>query len=103
MANNIGENIQHLRNEQHMSQEMLAENLNISRQAISNWETGKTQPDTDTLIKISTLFQTSVDEIINGTASEKRPSKNAKGLLIVICSLVFASIHISFGIWVSLI
>ncbi len=67
----IGESIKKLRMENGMSQETLAECLNVSRQAISNWETGKTQPDAQTLIQISAVFQVTVDEIIQNRIVKK--------------------------------
>lgn len=63
---NIGENICELRKQNNMSQEELAEQLNVSRQAISNWERNKTQPDISTIAKMSSLFGTNVDNIIRG-------------------------------------
>lgn len=49
-----------------LSQEELAEKLYVSRQTISNWETGKNYPDIHSLLLMSTLFQVSLDELIKG-------------------------------------
>ena len=64
--NNIGKTIKKIREEKNMTQEQLAEKLNVTRQAISNWENNKTQPDIDTIIKISEVLEVSVEEIIYG-------------------------------------
>jgi len=64
--NNIGKTIKKLREEKNITQEQLAEKLNVTRQAVSNWENGKTQPDIDTLTKISEIFEIPIEEIIYG-------------------------------------
>ena len=45
----VGYNIRRFREAKGLTQEQLAERLNVTRQAVSNWETEKTQPDIDTL------------------------------------------------------
>jgi len=70
--NNVGKNIKRLREDARMTQEEMAEKLNVTRQAISNWETGKTQPDIDTLHKIAALFETDINEVIYGS---KQPAR----------------------------
>ena len=52
----LGEKISKLRKENNYTQEQLAEVLNVSRQAISKWESNITYPETDKLIRISELF-----------------------------------------------
>lgn len=47
-----------------MTQEQLAEKLNISRQALSKWENGTSLPDIESVVRISTLFQISLDELL---------------------------------------
>lgn len=49
-----------------MNQEQLAEQLHVTRQAVSNWETGKTQPDIETLTQIAAFFDVSVERLIYG-------------------------------------
>ena len=63
----VGKNIKHLREAKGMTQEQLAEKLNVTRQAVSNWENEKTQPDIDTLHRISQELDASVEELIYGT------------------------------------
>ncbi len=63
----VGKNIKRFREQKGLTQEQLAEQLNVTRQAISNWETEKTQPDVETLHKISCILECSVEELIYGT------------------------------------
>lgn len=62
----LGENIKKLRKENGMSQEQLAEKLGVSRQSVSLWETGNTQPTLEVVAKIADLFAISTDELLNG-------------------------------------
>lgn len=70
---NLGENIKKLRKEKNLSQEQLAEMLNVSRQAVSKWESGKTYPDIDNLVLLRDIFNVTLDDLIineNKTKSE---------------------------------
>ncbi len=51
----LGEKIQRLRKEKGLSQEQLAAQLTISRQAISKWELGESMPDTENIVQLSKL------------------------------------------------
>ena len=62
----IGKQIQRLRGAKGMSQEELADRLYITRQTLSNWETGKTYPDINSLLRLSDLFHISLDELVKG-------------------------------------
>lgn len=62
----IGKNIKKHRVEKGMTQDQLAEKLNVTRQAVSNWETGKTQPSIETLSALAEHFGISVEELIYG-------------------------------------
>lgn len=66
----IAENIRHFREEKGISQAELAEGLNVTRQAVSNWECGKTEPDIETLHKISDILGITVEELIYGLKRE---------------------------------
>ena len=54
----------YLRQIQRLTQEELSEYLNISRQAISKWENGISLPDIETLLKLSNLYQISINDIL---------------------------------------
>ena len=60
----IGERIVALRTERKMSQSDLAEALNVSRQSISKWETDSSVPELEKLIRMASLFQISLDELV---------------------------------------
>lgn len=61
---NFGIKLQLLRKEKRMSQEALAEQLGVSRQAVSKWECGDGYPEMDKLIMISNLFNVSLDYLM---------------------------------------
>lgn len=67
---NFGIKLQTLRKEKRMSQEALAEQLGVSRQAVSKWETGEGYPETDTIITISTLFNVTLDYLMKDGGEE---------------------------------
>ena len=60
----LGEKIQGLRKQHSMSQEQLSAELNISRQAISKWETGESIPDVDNIVQLSHIFGVTTDYIL---------------------------------------
>lgn len=68
----IGNQIKRLRTEQSMSQDDLAEKVYVSRQTVSNWETGKTYPDLKSLLLMSDLFGVSLDALIKGDVNEMK-------------------------------
>ena len=61
---NFAEKILNLRTEYGYSQETLAEKLNVSRQAVSKWESGATLPETDKVIALSNFFGVSTDYLL---------------------------------------
>ncbi len=60
----FNEKIKMLRKNNNLTQEELAEKLNVSRQAITKWESGEGIPDIDNLKEISTLFNITIDELV---------------------------------------
>jgi transcriptional regulator with XRE-family HTH domain len=63
---NIGKKIHKIRQQKNLTQEQLASDLAISRQAVSKWESGKAIPDIENLMYISNLYDVSLDELIKG-------------------------------------
>lgn len=61
---NIGENIRRLREERKLTQEQVAESLDVSFQAISSWERDEYKPETEKIIKLAELFDVSISAII---------------------------------------
>lgn len=66
----IGDFISTLRRGKNLSQYQLAEMIPISRQAISKWERGVTIPDSSTLIRLSDIFEVSINELLAGEKQE---------------------------------
>ncbi|MDU9692061.1 helix-turn-helix transcriptional regulator [Priestia aryabhattai] len=66
---NLGEQLQKLREEKKMSREELAGEMNVSRQAVYKWENNKGYPDIENLIKLSELYNVTLDELIKGDQS----------------------------------
>ena len=64
----LSDKIIDLRKSKAMTQEELAERLNVSRQAVSRWEVGAAVPSTDNLKILSELYGVSVDDILKGEA-----------------------------------
>jgi len=63
----LGEKIKRLRTEKGITQETLAEEINVSRSAIAKWETNSGVPEVSNLIMISRIFNVSVDELVDDT------------------------------------
>ena len=62
----LGEQIKKYRKEQGMSQDILAEKIYVTRQTVSNWETSKSYPDVNSLLRLSEVFGISVDALLKG-------------------------------------
>lgn len=71
----IGEKITHLRNVLGMSQEVLADKLLVSRQAVSKWEMDQAQPQIDNVLQICELFNISTDELLHDEIEINRALK----------------------------
>ena len=63
---NIAQNIRRLRTAQNMTQDQLAERLHVTRQTVSNYETGKSQPDIDTIVRLAEALQTDPNTLLYG-------------------------------------
>ncbi len=60
----LGETLKELRTEKNMTQEFVAESLGVSRQAVSKWENGSSEPSTSNLIAIAKLYEISPEELL---------------------------------------
>ena len=63
---NIAKNIRLLRTAQNMTQDQLAERLHVTRQTVSNYETGKSQPDIETIVRLAEALQADPNTLIYG-------------------------------------
>ena len=93
---NIGKNIRALRTRRKMTQDELAEKLYVSRQTVSNYETGKTRPDIDTLIKIAEIMDVDVNVLIYGIPSQKDASDGRIQNLILLAATAGLGIMLDF-------
>lgn len=95
----FGENLQTLRKAQNISQEQLAEKLDVSRQAVSKWESGGGYPETDKIIALCEFFGCSMDELMMGkvsvnkhderTAYEEHYNRFSKGIALGVGLILF--------------
>jgi len=74
----LGERIYKLRSEKNLSQGDLANALEVSRQSISKWETNGSVPELDKLLKLSEIFDISLDELVTGKEKAEQPAAVAK-------------------------
>ncbi len=99
----IGNRIRILRKQLNYSQEYVAEQLNVTRQAVSKWEKGLTSPDTDNIIQLAKLLNSTVEyiasgrnETIDSKISKNKLSKKQKNIIVVsVILLLFCTICFS--------
>lgn len=72
------EKLIYLRKKSLLSQEGLADKLNVTRQTVSKWELGQTKPDMDKLVEMSKLFNVSVDVLTNDNLSIEESKEKVK-------------------------
>lgn len=88
------EKLMKLRKEKVLSQEELAEKLNVTRQTISKWELGQSKPDMDKLKEMSVLFEVPIENLINDTMDVEKnkveTKKPRKAILYIFVALLIA-------------
>lgn len=100
---NVGEKIKKIRKMAGMTQEELAEKMNVSRQTISKWEKEISSPDLDSAIALCELFEISLDDFLKGGRSVKEEKisledmikinrRNQKMTILLISGLFFLMI-----------
>lgn len=94
----IAKNIKKLREEKQLTQEKLAEKLFVTRQAVSNWETGKNQPDIDTLTNLAAVLEVDIKELLYGPPPDGWRRKRALAA-VILCALTL----VAGGLYFSLI
>ena len=72
----LGERIQEQRKKQNFTQDQLAEKLDVSRQAVSKWESGQSVPDVDKIVEMSGLFDVTTDYLLKGSEPPAPPHDN---------------------------
>lgn len=92
----IGKRIKELRVGKHLSQEALANELNVSRQAVTKWENNTSKPSTANLLALCKIFDISLDELVSGKVDEKKneergwKSGNKLRCALLISSIIFS-------------
>lgn len=98
---NLADRIQQLRREHGLSQEQLAEKLNVSRQAVSKWESAQAQPELDKIIALSELFCVTTDYLLKGSrgtppeagpAPARRPDAAFASRVLYLAALFFLGV-----------
>lgn len=74
----IGNLLKKLRSEKGLTQEQLAEILNVSNRTVSRWETGSNMPDISLLVEIADFYDISIPEIINGERKSEKMNDEVK-------------------------
>ena len=105
----IGKKLKEARQMSGLTQENVAEKLNVSRQTISNWETEKFYPDILYVLQLSDLYQVSLDELLKGDErmiqhledSTNVVKSNQKILLAFICNICILFLFFIFIIPIS--
>ena len=89
----IGEMISSLRKEKGMTQNELAEKMNVTDKAVSKWERDLSCPDINTISKLANILDVSVDELLQ---AKKKENSNTK--LKDLIDLIFKAISLAMGI-----
>ena len=97
----IGNKILELRKKHNLSQEALAEKMNVARQTISKWELGETSPDIKQAKELSKIFNVSLDELTNNDIKDvviEKVSNTEKlaGLILKIIKIFLIGIPLCF-------
>ena len=71
----IGEKLFELRKEKNLSQEEVADRLNVTRQTVSKWETNQSTPDFDKIVPLCELFGIGTEELLTGKKPEESQEK----------------------------
>lgn len=91
----IEKNLRKLRLDRGMTQEQVAQRLGVTRQALSSYESGRTRPDIDTLMRLSEIYGTDLEGLVSGQnqleQQRKRIKKAALALLFVLVILTAVS------------
>ncbi len=108
---NIGEQIRIRRTELNITQQDLADRLNVSRSAVSNWETNKNYPDLQIIVQVSEELNISLDALLKGDANvvkkiakDTTESRKLKGrakkliaAVVVLAAVLFGTLFLFFG------
>ena len=66
----FADNLQYLRKRDKITQEELADKLQVSRQSVSKWETGEAYPETEKIIALCDIFGVTMDDLMRGGVAQ---------------------------------
>ncbi len=75
---NLANNLKKIRKDNNLSQEELADKLNVTRQSVSKWESGVAYPEMDKVLQICKMFNVNIDDLFNKDLSEVKEVKESK-------------------------
>ena len=79
----IGEFLKTLRKDKNLTQEELADKMNVSRRTVSRWETGSNLPDLSILVELADLYDVDMREIFNGERKNETVDKDLKETMLM--------------------
>lgn len=94
----IHENLRRLRLEKGMTQEQTAERIGMTRQAVSSYESGRTRPDIDTLLRLSEAYCVDLDAILYGESAALKSARTLKrtalgfGIALLVLTLLSSAL-----------
>ncbi|MDE7203599.1 MAG: helix-turn-helix domain-containing protein [Lachnospiraceae bacterium] len=99
---NLADRIQHLRKTKGISQEELADQIGVSRQAVSKWESAQSTPDIEKIILLSDYFGTTTDYLLKGINPVKEAKSKWNAIVFTVAGTVFNAIGLvaSIMIWI---
>lgn len=77
-------NLKKLRKSARLTQEQVAEKLNVSRQSVAKWESGESLPDIDNCILLSKLYNVTIDDLVGYAKDEKNDAPSGKHIFGVV-------------------
>ncbi len=103
----IGKKLKEARLNRDLTQEVIAEKLNVSRQTISNWENEKSYPDIISVIELSNLYSISLDDLLKGDDAmmehlQESPNvvkSNQKLLRAIILNIIVVILLVTLGMF----
>lgn len=107
----IGLFLKELRKEKNITQEVLAEKLNVSNRTVSRWETGNNMPDISLLIELSELYHISIPEIVDGERKREKMNQETRNTAVKMAEYsknevkmekkkVISSLLMTFGVFI---
>lgn len=106
----LSDNIRKYRKSKQMSQDELAEKLEVTRQSISLWETGQTQPSLDNIVALAKLFDISTDALLADTEAKSpdadvpisqspKTAKKKPIIITAVCLAIILAASLSLFLW----